>query len=106
MSTESTRPLAVVTGASSGIGLELAKQFAAHGFDLILAAEDPELEAAATVVRAMDGADVQPVRVDLAEPEGVERLYREIAGGARPVEAIAINAGIGAGGAFATDTEL
>jgi uncharacterized protein len=96
--------LAVVTGASSGIGLELARQFAEHGFDLIVAAEDEELTAAAG---SLDGADVQvdAVRVDLATPAGVEQLYERIQVSNRPVDALALNAGIGSGGAF-TETEL
>ena len=96
--------LAVVTGASSGIGLELARQFAEHGFDLIVAAEDDELTAAAG---SLDGADVQvdAVRVDLATPAGVEQLYERIQASNRPVDALALNAGIGSGGAF-VETEL
>ena len=50
------RPLALVTGASSGIGRELAKQFAANGFDLIVAAEDVELDDAVEELRALGGA--------------------------------------------------
>jgi uncharacterized protein len=100
-----TRPLAVVTGASSGIGLELARQFVANGFDLIVAAEDGEIDEAA---RALDGhgASVEAVQVDLATPEGVEQLHARIAAAGRPVDAVALNAGVGAGGAFATDTDL
>jgi short-subunit dehydrogenase len=96
--------LAVITGASSGIGLELARQFAEHGFDLIVAAEDDELTAAAG---SLDGADVQvdAVRVDLATPAGVEQLYERIQASNRPVDALALNAGIGSGGAF-VETEL
>ena len=96
--------LAVITGASSGIGLELARQFAAHGFDLIVAAEDEELTAAAG---SLDGADVQvdAVQVDLAAPAGVEQLYERIQASGRAVDALALNAGIGSGGAF-TETEL
>jgi len=96
--------LAVITGASSGIGLELARQFAAHGFDLIVAAEDEELTAAAG---SLDGADVQvdAVQVDLATPAGVEQLYERIQASGRAVDALALNAGIGSGGAF-TETEL
>jgi uncharacterized protein len=105
MSAANPRPLAVVTGASSGIGLELAKQFAENGFDLILNAEDAELEQAVREVERL-GARVEAVRADLARPEGVEALYARITAGERPVEAIALNAGIGAGGAFATGTDL
>jgi short-subunit dehydrogenase len=60
-----TKPLAVVTGASSGIGHELAKQFAEHGFDLLICAEDVGLAAAADGLRA-GGADVQTVQSDSA----------------------------------------
>jgi uncharacterized protein len=99
------RPLAVVTGASTGIGFELAKQFAVNGFDLIVAAEDDAIAAAADELSAL-GARVEPEQVDLATSEGVERLQRRIAADGRPVDAAALNAGIGAGGTFATDTDL
>ena len=97
MTTSDQRPLAVVTGASSGIGLELAKQFAAHDFDLIVAAEDDELETAATGLSA-GGADVTAVQADLATEAGVARLHGRIQEAGRPVAALALNAGIGAGG--------
>lgn len=102
---ESRRPLAVITGASSGIGLELARVFAAEGFDLLIAAEDAELRLALEELKATE-ADVQAHRVDLASEAGVIELYRHIQNNGRPVEAIALNAGIGAGGAFATETDL
>jgi short-subunit dehydrogenase len=94
----------VVTGASSGIGLELARQFAEHGFDLVVAAEDEELATAASSLRDT-GVSVEAVQVDLATDEGVEQLYARIEAVGRPVDALALNAGIGAGGAF-TDTDL
>jgi short-subunit dehydrogenase len=94
-----------VTGASSGIGFELAKQFAANGFDLIVAAEDAELEGAARELER-SGVSVEAVRVDLAQEAGVDELYGRIAAAGRPVDAAALNAGIGAGGAFASDTDL
>ncbi len=99
------RPLAVVTGASSGIGRELAEVFAKEGFDLIVAAEDAELDAAAAGLRET-GAEVRAVRVDLASEGGVNELYTAIKTGGRPVAALALNAGRGAGGAFATETKL
>jgi uncharacterized protein len=105
MQSSDTRPLAVVTGASSGIGYELAKQFATNGFDLIVCAED---DAIATAAREMEGlgASTEAVQADLATPAGVDQLYGRITAAGRPVAAIALNAGIGMGGAFATETDL
>jgi uncharacterized protein len=97
------RQLAVVTGASSGIGLELARLFAADGFDLVIAAEDDELQNAADALRIGGGRTVEAVQVDLATPEGVEELVARVE---RPPQALALNAGIGAGGAFVGDTAL
>jgi uncharacterized protein len=96
---EPTQPLAVVTGASSGIGLELAKQFAQHGYDLLIASEDDEIAAAASTLRSL-GAQVNSVRSDLGTYEGVEHLYGRIKALGRPVDAIAINAGVAVGGRF------
>jgi short-subunit dehydrogenase len=97
MTDTTSKPLAVVTGASTGIGRELAKQFAEHGFDLVIAAENPELDAAEQELSSI-GADVDAVRVDLAKPEGVEELVGHVAG--RPIAALALNAGVGVGGSF------
>jgi short-subunit dehydrogenase len=93
------RQFAVVTGASSGIGFELARQFAENGFDVLIAAEDDRIETAAAELRST-GADVLPVRTDLRKFEEVERLYSAITAHGRPVDAVALNAGIGQGGAF------
>src|SRR4051812_45862007 len=103
MTMSNPRPLALVTGASSGIGYELASQFATNGFDLVVAAEDDGIQTAGSELQAL-GAQTQVVQVDLATPEGVQRLYDSLGG--RPPDAAALNAGIGAGGAFATDTDL
>jgi uncharacterized protein len=101
----SPRLLAVVTGASSGIGRELARQFAEHDFDLLIAAEDDAIEDAAEELRA-SGGQVQAVQVDLATNDGVDELYRRIEELGRPVDAIALNAGVGVNGEFiATDLE-
>jgi short-subunit dehydrogenase len=94
------KPLAVVTGASSGIGYELAKQFAQHGFDLVIAAEDEGISGAARDVEEL-GATVEAVQVDLASYDGVERLCQQATSGGRPIGALAINAGIGVHGEFA-----
>ncbi|EWY41292.1 oxidoreductase [Skermanella stibiiresistens SB22] len=97
MADQTTRPLAVVTGASTGIGLELAKVCATNGFDLIIAADEPEIERAASVVRPL-GAAVEVVQADLATMEGVDKLYAAIKG--RPVAALLANAGRGLGKGF------
>jgi len=92
-------PFAVVTGASSGIGYELARQFAEHGFDLLVTAETERIDEAAQRLQTL-GAQVDTVRADLATYEGVETLYERIRATGRPIDAIAINAGVGVGGPF------
>ena len=93
------RKLAVVTGASSGIGLELAQQFAEHDFDLVLCAEDAGLTAVADRCRE-HGAQVTVVQCDLRSADGVEELYAAVTALGRPVDAAAVNAGVGRGGVF------
>jgi short-subunit dehydrogenase len=93
------RPLAVVTGASSGIGFELAKQFAQHNFDLFVVAEDRGITNAAKKL-ALYGVAVESVRLDLADHDGVEELYDRISSTGRPVDAIAIHAGVGTDDSF------
>jgi len=99
LGTDGGRPLAVVTGASSGIGLELAKQFAEHDFDVVVAAEDSGIEVAADVLRSF-GSQVTPVQADLSTYEGCEQLVSRVEATGRPVEALALNAGVGSGGPF------
>jgi short-subunit dehydrogenase len=99
-----SRPFAVITGASSGIGRELARQFTSHGFDILICAEDSELDVAAGEL-TVDGTMVHEVVADLATPDGAERLISAIAAVGRPVDALALNAGVGNGGAF-TDIPL
>ncbi len=93
------RPLALITGASSGIGLELAKQFAMNGFDLLLTARESELETPRDICMDL-GADVYTFHADLSGWSGVEKLYAEIKKMNRPLEAAVINAGFGSGGPF------
>ena len=100
------REFAVVTGASSGIGYELAKQFVENGYDVLMAAEDEGIEQAATDLRRDGQNQVIAVRADLATYDGVEKLYEAITGSGRPVDAIAINAGRGIGGDFTRETDL
>ncbi len=95
--TLSSRPLALVTGASSGIGRELARCCASNGFDLLIAADQPAIDEAAAELRQL-GADVQAVCADLATRSGVDQLDAALA--ARPVDALLANAGHGLGHAF------
>ena len=91
------RPLAVVTGASSGIGLELARLAAQDGHDLVIAADQGALEEAAQALRAL-GASVESVEADLSTSFGVDKLMLAVAG--RPVELLIANAGHGLGHGF------
>jgi short-subunit dehydrogenase len=98
------RPLAVITGASSGIGESLARQFVQNDFDVVIAAEDARIHDTAAALRA-NGAEVTAAQVNLATLGGVSELHRAIVATGRAVEAIALNAGIGVGGEFVR-TEL
>lgn len=92
------KPFAIITGASSGIGYELAKQFAQHGFDLAIVAEDPGIIEAAQACRGFGGL-VESYQIDLAKSDGVEEFYSSVTSLDRPIDAAAINAGVGVGGA-------
>ena len=89
--------IAVVTGASTGIGYELAKCCAENGFDLVIVADEPKIQNAAETFRAM-GVNVTPVEADLATVEGVDKLCAALNGG--PVEVVIANAARGLGKAF------
>jgi uncharacterized protein len=93
----SSRPFAIITGASTGIGYELARECAEHGYDLLIAADEPEIEQAAQRLRSL-AVDVAAVEVDLATIEGVDKLCAAAKG--RPVDALLANAGRGLGHAF------
>jgi short-subunit dehydrogenase len=93
---EPTRPLALVTGASTGIGLHLALEAAANGYDLVLAADEP-LDRAVASAQTL-GARVDAVVADLATEEGVDSLYAQVQG--RVVTALLANAGHGLGKGF------
>jgi short-subunit dehydrogenase len=96
----STKPLAVVTGASTGIGLELAKQLANHGYDLLICA-DESMATAASELSTL-GAAVQSVEADLTEADGVQKLADAAVGTGKPVAALCLNAGVGESGPFVT----
>src|ERR1051326_1940508 len=94
---ERQRGLAMVTGASTGIGYELAACCARGGFDLLVVADDPKIHQAAEQFRNY-GVETKAIEVDLATRDGVDKFYDAAEG--RPVDALLANAGHGLGGAF------
>jgi len=89
---------AIVTGASSGIGYELARICAREGFDLLVAADRFEISSVARVFEAEGAVSVDAVEVDLSTLEGVDQLLTRTNG--RPVDALLANAGHGLGQGF------
>ena len=102
--TSSTKQFAVVTGASSGIGYELAKQFAQNGFDLLITSGGERIQSTGSELQKF-GVNVQAVQADLATHEGVHQLLSAIQSNARTLDAAAINAGVGVSGPF-VETDL
>src|SRR5436190_10042637 len=100
MTSDNRKRLALITGASDGIGYELAKVFAENGFDLVVCAEDGGIVEAAQAFEQL-GVQVTSVQADLAKPDGVEQLWSRVRALGRPLDAAAINAGVGVGGEFA-----
>ena len=96
--------LAVVTGASSGIGFELGRVLASEGYDLIVCSAGERLEGAVEEFRA-SGVQVTGVQADLATKEGVDELWQACEAAGRPIDVACINAGIGVGGLF-VETDL
>lgn len=94
--TDGTGQTVLITGGSGGIGLELAKLFAAHHFDLVLAARSADkLQAAAAELQNIYGARVQTVVADLSAPDGAEALYRELCRREITLDQFVNNAGAG-----------
>lgn len=93
----SERKFAVVTGASTGIGFELASIAAEQGYDLLVIANEPLIDAAAADFRTHD-VSVESVEADLSTFDGVDRLLDAVAG--RPIDVLCANAGAGHGGDF------
>jgi short-subunit dehydrogenase len=93
------RPFAIVTGASTGIGYELARICAREGYDLLIAADEPEIETAAAGLRGEpDAGTIEALHIDLATQEGIEQLY--VAARGRAIDLLMANAGRGLGHAF------
>jgi short-subunit dehydrogenase len=96
------RPVALVSGASAGIGVEFARQLAARGYDLVLAARRRDrLDALAADLRASHaGLQVHVVSTDLSAADAATRLASDLAGDGIAVDLLVNNAGFGAYGAF------
>jgi short-subunit dehydrogenase len=99
MTPQTSKPVALITGASSGIGYELARCCAENGFDVLIAADQPELAEAAENLRSL-GAEVRAIQTDLATAKGVEELYAAAQALGRPIDALLANAGHGLGKGF------
>lgn len=99
------KPLALITGASSGIGRSLAHEFASRGYDLVIVAEDSEIESAAIELRQR-GSKVTSLQIDLAKWAGVEELCDRLRDLKRGIDCAALNAGIGIAGDFVRETNL
>lgn len=95
---------AVITGASSGIGFELARQFGENGYELLICSATDEIFEAQRELEGL-GYTVEAMKTNLAGFAGVENLYRRIQNYGKVLDAIAINAGVGVGGPF-TETSL
>jgi uncharacterized protein len=97
----SNRPVALVTGASSGIGIALARELAGHGYDLILTARSQApMETLAEELRGL-GATATVIAADLARPDGVATLVSALAAQGGEIDVLVNNAGLGAFGRFA-----
>lgn len=103
-----TRPLALVTGASSGIGFQLARKLADVGYDLIVVSSnrDKLAQAAEAIAQECPGSHIDIVQADLSKPDGVGQLYQSTQALGRPVDILAANAGVGVSGDFADETSL
>ncbi|MEX0666594.1 MAG: SDR family oxidoreductase [Acidimicrobiia bacterium] len=97
------RPIALVTGASTGIGAEFARVLACRGDDLVVVARNEDrLQELARTLEAEHGAQVEVIAADLETTDGVAKIEARLADGASPVELLVNNAGFATSGAFHT----
>ena len=98
------KKVALVTGASSGIGYSLAQELASRGYHLIVCSAGERLESAAEELRGY-GVDVLELQADLATRQGVEELWDWVKSSGHAIDVACLNAGVGLGGLF-KDTDL
>jgi uncharacterized protein len=91
--------LALVTGASSGIGFSLAKELGERGYDLVICSAGSRLESAAASLQS-SGVEIEVIQADLATREGIDELWNAVKSLGRPLDIACINAGVGVGGLF------
>lgn len=101
-STSVSRPLALVTGASSGIGFELARQLGERGYDIVGVGASGRVH---DLGERIPDVEVVPVQADLATPEGIDQVWATIESLGQPLDVACLNAGRSLGGAF-LDTDL
>ncbi|MFI6132839.1 SDR family NAD(P)-dependent oxidoreductase [Micromonospora sp. NPDC051141] len=101
-----SRPLALVTGASAGIGYALAQQAARHGHDVIITGASGRVHDSATRLAADTGVQVTAVQSDLRTAEGVDQVWNAVTATGRPLAIAMLNAGVSLGGAAFVDTDL
>ncbi len=98
----SNRPIALVTGATSGIGAAFAEHLAQLGHDLVITARDlARLEKSADDLRSKHGVEVEVIRADLATNEGIRTIELRLENISRPIEVLINNAGFGINKSFA-----
>ena len=95
---------ALVTGASSGIGLSLSKELAKRGYDIAICSAGERLDIAAQELQSA-GTQIIPIQADLATPDGVRKFWDQVVESGRNLDIACLNAGVGVGGLFA-ETDL
>ncbi|MDL5156219.1 SDR family NAD(P)-dependent oxidoreductase [Actinomycetospora termitidis] len=99
-----TRPLALITGGSSGIGFELAAQLADRGYDVAISGQSERVHDSAKKLEEY-GVEAYPYQADASTYDGVESFWKFVAELDRPLNVACLNVGIGVGGRF-LDTDL
>jgi short-subunit dehydrogenase len=98
--------LALVTGASSGIGLELSRLFVNDGYDVILVSENADELRSAAQELGRAKSKIETITADLSKPDGARKVYEQVRGSGRELDVLVNNAGVGVYGDFTSETSL